>query len=243
MKLQAPRRFIISLAVIFILLVGAVSPAFAASQPVIEVTGVVPGGLVTVKISNLPGNTEFTVRMGPSGTQGIAGGLVAHFNTNGGGTQEYTFEVHESVRHTALVDIRIDDGAGTSAWRTFNNAKPFPAVAATSAPATPAATPAPVVATSAQGDLVVLNVQQGGWVKVAMFNLPPGKTFTVRIGAAGTQAANGLGYVVAHFESSSAGQETGTFEIPFNLRAQARLDLRVETAGFARTVSFDNVDR
>jgi hypothetical protein len=191
----------------------------------------------------MPDNTDFAVRMGKVGTQGIAGGLVAHFNSGGGATQEYWFEIHESVRKAALVDVRIDDGGGITAWKTFNNSKAQPPVTS------PAATPVPVVSggtpliTNTDGSLTLLNVQKGGWVKVSMFNLPVNKTFTVRIGMAGTQAANGLGYVVAHFDTSSTGAETGTFEIPFALRAQARLDFRVETTGFARVLSFDNVDK
>ena len=92
MKIQALRRFHVSFIVILALLIGVVSPALAATSPVIEVIGVIPGGFVTLKISNLPDNTEFSVRMGPVGTQGIAGGLVAHFNSGSGGQQEYVFE-------------------------------------------------------------------------------------------------------------------------------------------------------
>jgi len=240
MKIQALKRFYFSFIIILALLVGIVAPALAATGPVIEVVEVVPGGLVKLRISNMPDNTDFAVRMGKSGTQGIAGGLVAHFNSGTVGTQEYWFEVHESVRKVALVDVRIDDGGGITAWKTFNNSKALPPVTA------PAATP---VASSGGGTvssgdvLTVVNVQKGGWVKVMILGLPANKEFTVRIGVAGTQAANGLGYVVAHFDTNSTNSRTSTFEIPFPLRAQARLDLRVEATGSAHVVSFDNVDK
>ncbi len=154
------------------------------------------------------------------------------------------FQIHESVRKTALVDVRIDAGNGNVAWKTFNNSKtliPVTAPVATSVPVASGGTTTYV--TNTDGTLTLLNVQQGGWVKLSMINLPANKTFTVRIGMAGTGAANGLGYVVAHFDTSSTGAETGTFEIPFILRGQARLDFRVETTGFSRTLSFDNVDK
>ena len=142
-----------------------------------------------------------------------------------------------------MVDVRIDDGSGTSAWRTFNNATAVPPIAVTTATPVPAASGGAAPVTNTDGSIALLNVQKGGWVKVSMFNLPVNKTFTVRIGMAGTGAANGLGYVVAHFDTTSTGSETGTFEIPFALRAQARLDFRVETSGFSRVLSFDNVDK
>ena len=240
MKIQALKRFYFSFIIILALLVGIVAPALAATGPVIEVVEVVPGGLVKLRISNMPDNADFAVRMGKSGTQGIAGGLVAHFNSGTVGTQEYWFEIHESVRKVALVDVRIDDGDGNVAWKTFNNAKALPPVTA------PAATP---VASSGGGTvtqtgvLTVVNVQQGGWVKVMIIGLPANKEFTVRIGVAGTQAASGLGYVVAHFDTNSTNSRTSTFEIPFPLRAQTRLDLRVEATGSVHVVSFDNVDK
>jgi len=241
MQIQAQKRFYFSFIIILALLVGVVSPALAATGPAIEVLEVIPGGLVKLRISNMPDNTDFAVRMGKSGTQGIAGGLVAHFNSGTVGTQEYWFEVHESVRKVALVDVRIDDGGGIAAWKTFNNAKALPPVTA------PAATP---VASSSSGGtvtqtgvLTVVNVQQGGWVKVMIVGLPANKEFTVRIGVAGTQAASGLGYVVAHFDTNSDTSRTSTFEIPFPLRAQAKLDLRVEATGSVHVVSFDNVDK
>ena len=242
MKIQALKRFHFSFIIILALLVGIVSPALAATPPVIEVLEVVPGGLVKLSISNMPDNTDFAVRMGKVGTQGIAGGLVAHFNSGGGATQEYWFEIHESVRKAALVDVRIDDGGGNAPGKPSTTPRP-------SRPSRPPPRPpfrllaeAPLI-TNTDGSLTLLNVQKGGWVKVSMFNLPVNKTFTVRIGMAGTQAANGLGYVVAHFDTSSTGAETGTFEIPFALRAQARLDFRVETTGCVRVLSFDNVDK
>jgi hypothetical protein len=244
MKIQALKRFYFSFIIILALLVGIVSPALAATPPVIEVLEVVPGGLVKLRISNMPDNADFAVRMGPVGTQGIAGGLVAHFNSGSVGTGEYLFEIHESVRKAALVDVRIDAGNGNVAWKTFNNSKALPPVTA------PATTPVPVASggttttvTNADGTLILLNVQKGGWVKLSMINLPVNKTFTVRIGMAGTGAVNGLGYVVAHFDTTSTGAQTGTFEIPFALRAQARLDFRIETTGFSRMLSFDNVDK
>lgn len=241
MQIQALKRFYFSFIIILALLVGIVSPALAATGPVIEVLEVVPGGLVKLRISNMPDNADFAVRMGKSGTQGIAGGLVAHFDSGTVGTQEYWFEIHESVRKVALVDMRIDDGDGNVAWKTFNNSKALPPVTAPAA--TPVASTSTGGTTSTTGNLTVVNVQQGGWVKVMILDLPANKEFTVRIGMAGTQAANGFGYVIAHFDTNSTSSRTSTFEIPFPLRAQARLDLRVEATGSVHVISFDNVDK
>ena len=99
---------------------GFLTPAVAGTQPVITVIGNVPGGMVYVRVDNLPANTMFVVTMGPAGSGGI-GGLVAHFDTGPGGTRLFKFELHANVRLASSIDMRIDDGAGTYAVATFEN--------------------------------------------------------------------------------------------------------------------------
>ena len=228
------------------LLIGLIAPAFAANRLVITVVEVVPHGLVKLKVENLPGGTEFTVRMGKAGSEGIGGGLVAHFDSGSGGTQEYWFEIHEIVRDNTFVDVRIDDLAGTYGFLTFNNSVAYPAGSTTVATPTPApATGGPTTPSGTTGspNLQVVNSQKGGWVRVQFVGLPINKEFTVRIGMVGTRAAGIYGYVVAHFTTDSTGTQTGTFEVPFSLRNQGTLDFRAEATGYVYVITFANVDK
>jgi hypothetical protein len=237
---QTAKKISISIVVTLALLFGMVAPVFAVTRLQISVIEVVPGGYVRLQVGNLPGNTEFTVRMGKAGGEGIGGGLVAHFNSGAGGTQEYLFEVHESVRNNSSVDVRIDDLAGTYGILTFNNSKAYPGGTTV---ATPKPSSATTTTTSVTGNLQVVNSQKGGWVKVLLAGLPVGKEFTVRIGMAGTRAANIYGYVVAHFTTDATGNQIGTFEVPFSLRNQASLDFRAESTGNVYVLTFANVDK
>jgi len=241
---HSAKRMGISVFVALALLVALVAPVFAANRLTLTVVEVQPGGLLKLKVENMPSGT-YTVRMGKAGSQGIAGGLVAHFDS-GGGTQEFLFEIHESVRHNSFVDVRVDDGAGSFGYLTFDNTKFYPAGAATVTTPTPApstGTTTTKPSTSAGGNLVVVGSQKGGWVKVQFAGLPANKEFTVRIGMAGTRAAGVYGYVVAHFTTDASGTQTGTFEVPFPLRNQASLDFRAETSGYVYVLTFPNVDK
>lgn len=244
MKNVALRKASLSLTLALVLILILVAPALAATQLSLKVVEVIPGGLIKLQVANMPSNTEFTVRMGPAGSKGVGGNVVAHFDSGAGGTQEYWFEVHAVVRSLSFIDVRVEGGTYFG-YTTFNNSKaltsgggavsPTPVPPSTGGPTTPSVSTSP--------NLQVVNSQQGGWVKVLFTGLPANKTFTVRIGMAGTRAANPLGYVVAHFDTDNLGSQAGTFEIPFPLRAQSRLDFSIETTGAFYFVSFDNVDK
>jgi len=246
---QTARRFSISVMVTLALLLGLIAPVFAASTLTLTVLEVVPGGLVKLMVENMPAGTEFTVTMGKSGSQGIGGGLIAHFDSGSGGTQEYLFEIHESVRDNTFVDVRVDDKAGSYGYITFDNSKAYPGgtttTAPTPAPSTGGPTTTTTTTTSTYGstNLTVVNSQKGGWVKVQFVGLPVNKEFTVRIGMVGTRAAGIYGYVVAHFTTDASGGQIGTFEVPFPLRNQASLDFRAEASGYVYVLTFPNVDK
>lgn len=244
MKNQAIKRVSFSIFIALALIVGLVSPAFAATQLTVKVLEVVPGGLVRLEVSGMPSGTEFAVRMGASGSKGVGGWLIAHFNSGGGGTQQYWFEIHVNVRNNSFVDVRVE-GDGYFGFASFDNKKtttgggtvvsPTPVPPSTGGPTTP-----PVTGSS---KLQVVASQKGGWVKVAAIGLKANTTFTVRIGMAGTRAANGLGYVVAHFDTDGAGNAVGTYEVPFALRDQTTLDFRAEATGAVYVITFSNVDK
>ena len=246
---QTSKKLSISILITLALLIGMIAPAFAATRLTLTVIEVVPGGMIKLRVENMPGGTTFTVRMGPSGSQGVGGGLVAHFDSGSGGTQEYRFEVHESVRHNTFVDVRVDDLAGTYGFITFDNSKFYPAgtttVTATPVPSSGSTTTSTGSTTTTTGspNLKVVNSQKGGWVKVQFAGLPVNTEFTVRIGMAGTRAAGVYGYVVAHFTTDTSGTQIGTFEVPFPLRAQATLDFRAEATNFVYVITFANEDK
>jgi len=238
MNFMRVKKLSLTLALTAALLMGFLTPAVAGTQPVIAVIGNVPGGMVYVRVDNLPANTMFVVTMGPAGSGGI-GGLVAHFDTGPGGTRLYKFELHANIRLASSIDMRIDNGAGTYAVATFENINlPRPSTQPTTTPTIPATGGLVVNVTTS---LQLLNVQKGGWVKVAMVNFPADKDYTVRIGTVATGGLNGS--VVAGVHTGTGAVSQALFEIPFLFRNEPSLVLRLESGVKSYILTFANVDK
>ena len=250
--------FKISVAVIAIamLLISVILPVNAATQPVMSVTSVDSGSTVTVQIANLPQNVEFTVTEGASGTAGIGGGLIAHFNSGVGGSQTLTFEIYTVLRAATSVDIRIDSGTGYSASTNFNptsTTTPVPGTTATPVPgttATPGATLTPtavpanpitgVAVSTAGASIRILHVEKGGIVIIEADRFPINTEYKVSIGPGGLLGSTG--YLIAHLPIGSSDSYVGTFEIPALVTNSATLDLRIEAPGFLLIQTFNNVN-
>jgi hypothetical protein len=93
------------------------APVTAAAQvvsprgePTIEVTHVERGGIVAVKITQLPANTSFKVTVGKAGTQGIDGGLVARLDTGSTPWQQMfgQFEIPTTLSSEKTLDLRLE---------------------------------------------------------------------------------------------------------------------------------------
>jgi hypothetical protein len=246
-------RLGIVLAIVVTMVSAAFLPAVAASAPVITVTSVNPGSMVTFNVANMPVNVKMAVTMGAAGTAGV-GPTVAHIVSGVGGTQTFTVEILSDVRGASQIAMRIDSGTGIAAFTTFNNVAftaPAPVPAATAVPTgvatlvpTPVATATPVFGTggAVNTTLRVIHVQQGGWVQVLFNNLPLSTSFAVTLGPSGSKGLGG--FLVAHMKTNSTGPivATGTFEIPQPLHDAAVIDARFEGGGFVFVVTFSNVN-
>jgi hypothetical protein len=230
-------------ALIVALFGGAFLPVNAALSPVITQVGVRDNSMVQLRIDNLPANTEFAVTMGKAGSGGYDH-LIAHFTTAGAGSYTFWFETLADVAHDATADVRIDDYEGDSATLTFKTA------GTTTVVSTPVPTAVPSVTTTGSGGATVsgttsvkaVHVVQGGLVLIQYSNLPVNVTFTITIGAAGTQGIGGT--LIAHLDSGSTSGNVAIskFEIPTNLRSAASMDFRMEGGGYVYVVTFNNVN-
>ena len=243
---QTPMR--LGLVILFLagLLGGAHFTASAASQPVMTVIGVTADLRVTVRIDNLPPNTEYSVTEGPGGSRGAGGGVIAHISSGEGGSRVYTFEIFVDLQGTTSADIRIDNGAGSAAYATFDpsvsvdvdtttpTSTTSSAAASAAAPAAPASTSQPV------GNIRVLHVERGGIVIVMISDLPKDVIYSVVIGPGGSQGYGG--YLVAHVGGGYSDTVSATFEIPTPLSSTATLDLRLDASGSYYLKSFSNAD-
>jgi len=77
---------------------------------------------VKIKISNLPANTTFEVRMGKAGSQGENGILVGTINDPKGGSKVFTFEIPDELQGKSKLDLRIEQKTlGIVVYQTFEN--------------------------------------------------------------------------------------------------------------------------
>lgn len=244
---KALRNSGISLVLFMSLFLGLILPVQAASQPVITQVGVISGERVQVQINFLPANTDFTVSEGSTGSRGF-GHVIAHFNSNDGGTHVYWFEVLSDINGDTTIDIRIDSGSGVAAFATVINTGTFTAPASIPIPnvqppsgSTPAVsnpvTGQPVVPTL--GQISILKVERGGIVSVSLRGLPANTTFIVTINQGGTAGIGGS-KVAELTTTSSFTETTSIFEIPASVRYSNVLDLRLDSGSAVYVIEFNN---
>jgi hypothetical protein len=248
MFLKALRNAGISLVLFMSLFLGLILPVQAAAQPVITQVGVISGERVQVQINFLPANTDFTVTEGSTGSQGI-GHVIAHFNSNVGGTHVYWFEVLSDISGDTTIDIRIDNGGGIAAFATVINTGTFTAPAsipipnvqppAGSTPAVSAPVPGQPGVTTI-GQISILKVERGGIVAVSLRGLPANTTFAVSINQEGTAGIGGS--KVADLTTYNFSETSSIFEIPAPFRYTNVLDLRLDSGTAVYVIEFNNAD-
>ncbi|HRQ40205.1 MAG TPA: hypothetical protein PLD25_20025 [Chloroflexota bacterium] len=74
--------------------------------PTIKICQVVRDGSVQIQTANYPANMNFSVTMGPMGTQGLLGYPAGSFNSGNGGTARFTITIPDGVKGLNQIAIR-----------------------------------------------------------------------------------------------------------------------------------------
>jgi hypothetical protein len=217
-RLHSGIRIFLALALLAGLLgvFSAQNSAAAAAIPIFSVTAVEKDSLVTIKTENFPANRTFVVRIGNFGTLGIGGVEVGTTFSGTGGTFTATYSIPGSLKGQARLAIRLDaTSGGYYSYNWFWN--------------DPSATPifgtgGPVY--SGVPTFQIMDVVKDSSVTIKTNNFPAHKIFTVRMGKYGTLGLGGV--VVASTDSGDGGIFTITYDIPAELKGQARLALRLD---------------
>jgi len=224
------------------LTLGASTLPAQAKSARLSITPIIvrPNAYLYLQVDNMPSDQDFGVWMGPPGSGGVGGWLVAHFNSEQGGSHTYRFEIHTNAAKYSRVDVRIQSSGGYSASASFDNSTraytELPTLAQDYT-AQPAVKP---VVFNGPIQVRILHVEQGGTVVAELANLPANAELTVSIAPAGLNGEDG--YVVANLSTGNQkdGVLVGTFEIPFPLRSASSIDLRVDVAGKVFLTRFVN---
>lgn len=214
------RFLFLALLLLAVALFVGVGPAHAQTIPTISITNVVTDQTVTVQTQNFPPNQNFVVTMGPFGTQGIGGYVVATTNSGVGGSFSATYNIPEQLKGSYAIAIRMQT-THTNPFFAYNWF--YNNTAGTGGQPPP---PPPPPSYTGIPTFTVCSVVQNQTVTIKTNNLPPNHTFTVTMGPFGTQGINGI--VVGTLNSGAGGQLTATFNIPQELAGSYRIAIRLQ---------------
>lgn len=191
-------------------------PARSATIPTISISSVLSDQTVTVQAQNFPANQNFIVTMGPMGTQGVNGYVVATTNSGVGGSFSATYNVPAELKGSERIAIRLQTSHAypyyAYNWFWNNTTGGTGGI--------PGYTGVPTFS--------IVSVEAGKTVTIQTDNFPPNQTFAVTMGAMGTQGINGI--VVGTLNSGVGGVLKATFNIPAQLQTAYQVAIRAQTA-------------
>jgi hypothetical protein len=216
-SLLRPMFFIAMLLLAALVILLQVSPAQSSTIPTFSITSVVTDQTVTIQTANFPASQNFVVTMGPMGTKGVGGVVVATTNSGAGGSFSATYNIPAQFKGASQVAIRLQTThanpyfAYNWFWNNTTN---------TGTGGIPGYTGIPT--------FDVASVQMDKSVTIKTANFPPNQVFTVTMGPMGSKGVNGV--VVGTLNSGVGGALTATFNIPAQYVGAYQVAIRAQTA-------------
>ncbi|MBW8012217.1 MAG: hypothetical protein FVQ83_13440 [Chloroflexi bacterium] len=195
---------------------GGSPPPAPGPNPTFSIVSVNEDVDVTIQTSNFPAGDTFTVTMGLNGTKGVGGTVVGSQASGAGGSFSATFPIPAGLHGQHIIAIRLD--IPTSPYYAYNWFYNSPG----------AASPAPVVpAPGLIPTFTITAVSKDNTVTISGVNFTLNDTYTVLIGAYGTQ---GVGGTVSGSQATDAtGSFSATYTIPAGLHGATRIAIRLES--------------
>jgi hypothetical protein len=218
-SLIRPQFLILALLLVAVALFASFSQVRSQTIPTFSITSVVTDTTVTIQTANFPANQNFVVTMGPMGSKGVNGIVVATTNSGVGGAFSATYNIPAQLKGSYQIAIRLQ----TSHANPFFAYNWFYNNTSTGDPGTggiPGYTGIPTFSISA--------VDVDKTVTIQTDNFPPNQTFTVRMGPMGSKGVNGV--VVGTMQSGVGGTLKATFNIPAEMKGWYQIAIRAETA-------------
>lgn len=200
---------------------GVKPPAGYSGYPTLSITNVVRDVSVTVRAKNLPPDDEFRVLMNTMGTRGVNGFTIASFETSGGGTDNFTFDIPDSLKGLRQIAIRIESktGSGYYAFNWFYNNSTGNSENGTGGQNPGGSTIYPTFS--------IVGVVRNNTVTIKTHNLPANDEYRVLMNTMGTRGIGG--YNATSFGTGEGGTQNFTIEIPSELYGLAQIAIRIES--------------
>ncbi len=188
--------------------------------PTFSIVSVVKDTSVTIQGTNFPAHLKFDVRMGPFGTLGVGGTVVATTDSGNGGSLTATYNIPASLKGSARIAIRMDSTTGGFfAFNWFWN----------NSTGTTSTDPLPSTGGDYSGfpTFTIASVVHNQKVTISGVNFPPNQSFTVRLGAFGSLGLGGE--VVGTTSSGEGGALSATYNIPASLQGSTQIAIRMDS--------------
>lgn len=214
------RRYLFVTLLIVVLLTVSAGSALMAPEaqtiPTISIVSVEADESVTIRTANFPANRTFTVTMGPMGTRGINGTVVAQTDSGAGGTFDATYAIPDGLKGSYQIAIRLQSSGGYYSYNWFYNNTTSPGT-----PSTPTTPPQVTIPTFS-----IAAVERDSSVTIQTSNFPANRDFVVTMGPMGTRGINGT--VVETINSGDGGAFEATFPIPAGLHGSYQIAIRLQ---------------
>ncbi len=208
---------------LFVLVLVSLLVAGYVGYPTFTIKKVKRNHSVEINPINFPPNDTFVVRMGPMGTRGVGGYVVATVTTDASGNlSETVYPIHPYLWGLPRIAIRLESPySGYYAYNWFYNADTEPS--ATSTP--PALCPGGYWGFPF---FFIKAVVKDTSVTISPHNFPCNDTFEVRMNVMGTRGVGGV--LVATVTTDASGNLSQvTYDIPAELRGLRRIAIRLES--------------
>jgi hypothetical protein len=195
--------------------------------PFLSILNVVSNGEVTLQTYNFPPETDFIVTMGPMGTKGIGGYVIGTQNSGEGGSFIATYPVPQQLYGSDMISIRLQSTtSGHYAYDYFTNSDGYNASSTGSSiiPGTSTTASGWSLAPGTYPSTSVVGVVKDSTVTIQGTNFTTNDSYTVTMGAMGTQGVGGV--VVGSYSTGSSSSFTTTFNIPASLAGQSQIAIR-----------------
>jgi hypothetical protein len=215
-SLVRPFVFVLVLTIVAAAVFAWAVPARSSTIPTMSISSVVTDQTVTVQTHNFPANQNFVVTMGPMGSKGVNGIVVATTNSGAGGSFSATYNIPAQLKGSGQIAIRLQT-SHTYPYYAYNW---FWNNTTGGTGGIPGYTGIPTFS--------IVSVEAGKTVSIQTSNFPPNQTFTVRMGPMGSKGVNGV--VVGTLNSGVGGALKATFNIPAQFQTAYQVAIRAETA-------------
>jgi hypothetical protein len=208
-----------------------VVPAVPVCAPALRVIQVVADESITIEVTNLPPNRDFTIRMGHFSDQAIPDIVVGTTRSDATGTFTATYDIPNQLHDVSQLALRLDGPLGFFYYRWFFNTTWSEGSPVGIGPADPIGIgPAgPVAEVLPPGIPLfrIVGVSADQTVTIETSGFPANQNFVVRMGAFGTLGVGGT--VVATTASGAGGAFRATYEIPARLHGSDRIAIRMDS--------------